>query len=227
MRTGSGEPAGWPAAAAPVIRGNGRTLTRWKHVVAPWLLLTFLVGAAERGSPPESGAAGGLAAAVQASPLHPAPATVGGVAQHPATIGPPQTSTLWLPPLRPAGEPAATCSRPTTRSPASTMRRHSSGPAPVCPPTTAHHLPSAFPITDRAARNGARGPHSRAAGMRRRLGKAHHMSILALLIQADDGLTLSEVVRDIPHDGPSIVVYVLVAMFLLFIWWGSRKKTPG
>jgi hypothetical protein len=53
------------------------------------------------------------------------------------------------------------------------------------------------------------------------------MSILALLIQADDGLTLSEVVRDIPHDGPSIVVYVLVAMFLLFIWWGSRKKTPG
>lgn len=47
------------------------------------------------------------------------------------------------------------------------------------------------------------------------------MSIVAMMIQ-DNGLTLREVISDIPHDGPAMIVYVLIAIFVGFIWWGSR-----
>jgi hypothetical protein len=47
------------------------------------------------------------------------------------------------------------------------------------------------------------------------------MSNFAMMIQ-DDGLTLREVLADIPHDLPAMVVYVLIALFVGFIWWGSR-----
>lgn len=40
-----------------------------------------------------------------------------------------------------------------------------------------------------------------------------------------DGLTWREVVANLPHDGPALVVYVLVALFIGFIWHGSRKPT--
>jgi hypothetical protein len=47
-----------------------------------------------------------------------------------------------------------------------------------------------------------------------------------MMIQ-DDGLTLREVLADIPHDVPAMVVYVLIALFVGFIWWGSRGGDAG
>lgn len=52
------------------------------------------------------------------------------------------------------------------------------------------------------------------------------MSIFTMMIQ-DDGLTLREVIADIPHDVPAMVVYVLIAVFVGFIWWGSRGGDAG
>jgi hypothetical protein len=50
------------------------------------------------------------------------------------------------------------------------------------------------------------------------------MSIIAMAIQSE-GLTLREVVSGIPHDGPAIVVYAMLIVFVGFIWMGSRKKS--
>lgn len=50
------------------------------------------------------------------------------------------------------------------------------------------------------------------------------MSIIAMAIQSE-GLTLREVVSGIPHDGPAIVVYAMLIVFVGFIWLGSRKKS--
>lgn len=47
---------------------------------------------------------------------------------------------------------------------------------------------------------------------------------MAIQETASGGLTLGRVLRDIPHDGPAIVVYVLLLVFVGFIWVGSRKK---
>jgi hypothetical protein len=52
------------------------------------------------------------------------------------------------------------------------------------------------------------------------------MSIFAMMLQ-DDGLTLREVISDIPHDLPALVVYVIIAVFVGFIWWGSRGGKSG
>ena len=48
---------------------------------------------------------------------------------------------------------------------------------------------------------------------------------MAAAIQADGGLTLGEVLTSIPHDGPALVIYVMILAFAGFIWHGSRKKT--
>ena len=47
--------------------------------------------------------------------------------------------------------------------------------------------------------------------------------------QADQGLTLHEIVSDIPHDAGAIIIYVVLAVFIGFIWYGNRKqaKTGG
>lgn len=37
-----------------------------------------------------------------------------------------------------------------------------------------------------------------------------------------DGLTVGEVIKDIPHDGPAFVIYVLLAVSGAVIWRGSR-----
>ncbi len=37
-------------------------------------------------------------------------------------------------------------------------------------------------------------------------------------------LTLKDIVTDIPHDAAAVVVYLLLALFIGFIWYGSR---PG
>jgi hypothetical protein len=47
--------------------------------------------------------------------------------------------------------------------------------------------------------------------------------MFAFALQSDDnGLTLHEVIADIPHDVASLVIYVMVAVFLFLIWYGSR-----
>jgi hypothetical protein len=48
------------------------------------------------------------------------------------------------------------------------------------------------------------------------------MHAVALLLQ-DRGLTLSEVVHDIPHDGAAVVVYVLVLGSIGLLWWANRR----
>jgi hypothetical protein len=47
-----------------------------------------------------------------------------------------------------------------------------------------------------------------------------------MLMQAppSDGLTLAEIIRDIPHDAGAIVAYVMILIFIGFIWLGSRRK---
>lgn len=40
-----------------------------------------------------------------------------------------------------------------------------------------------------------------------------------------DGLTLERIISGIPHDGPAIVIYVMLVAFVGFIWMGSRRKS--
>jgi hypothetical protein len=42
-------------------------------------------------------------------------------------------------------------------------------------------------------------------------------------VQAD-GLTLGRILGDIPHDGPAIVIYVMLVVFAGLIWRGSRRR---
>lgn len=49
------------------------------------------------------------------------------------------------------------------------------------------------------------------------------MLILMAVLQ-EDGLTFREVIQDVPHDAPAIVVYAMLALFVMFIWHGSRKS---
>ena len=48
--------------------------------------------------------------------------------------------------------------------------------------------------------------------------------IIALRLQDDGGLTLREIVQNIPHDAAAVVVYVLIAVFAGFIWMGTRGQ---
>ena len=41
---------------------------------------------------------------------------------------------------------------------------------------------------------------------------------------AEGGLTLERVLSDIPHDAGAMVIYVLIALFIGFIWYGNRAK---
>jgi hypothetical protein len=50
------------------------------------------------------------------------------------------------------------------------------------------------------------------------------MFLVAQAAQSD-GLSLSEVLANIPHDGPAIIVYAMLLVFAGFIWYGSRKKS--
>ena len=51
--------------------------------------------------------------------------------------------------------------------------------------------------------------------------------MFALLQTDGDGLTVGEIVRDIPHDPAAVFVYVLVLGFVFLIWYGSRRRKPG
>jgi hypothetical protein len=46
---------------------------------------------------------------------------------------------------------------------------------------------------------------------------------IARIAQQDDGITALEVLQNIPHDGPAMVVYVMLAVFVVLIWRGSRQ----
>jgi len=40
-------------------------------------------------------------------------------------------------------------------------------------------------------------------------------------------LTLREVIGDLPHDPGAIVAYLLLALFVGFVWQGSRRSGTG
>jgi hypothetical protein len=47
----------------------------------------------------------------------------------------------------------------------------------------------------------------------------------ALALQAvDNGLTLKEIVVDIPHDMAAFVVYAMLGIFVFFIWFASKPS---
>jgi hypothetical protein len=43
-------------------------------------------------------------------------------------------------------------------------------------------------------------------------------------IAAQSGLTIGEVIRDVPHDTGALIVYLMVAAFIAFVWLGSRTS---
>lgn len=47
---------------------------------------------------------------------------------------------------------------------------------------------------------------------------------IALAIQGD-GISAIEILRGIPHDGPAIMIYIMILGFAAFIWHGGRKKS--
>lgn len=56
------------------------------------------------------------------------------------------------------------------------------------------------------------------------IGGREAFSVFTLALFQSDGLSLSEVVRGIPHDGPAVVVYAMLLMFVGLIVVGSRRK---
>ncbi|CAN5824906.1 hypothetical protein BH23GEM3_BH23GEM3_18920 [soil metagenome] len=40
-------------------------------------------------------------------------------------------------------------------------------------------------------------------------------------------LTLREILADIPHGAPALIVYLMLVLFIGFIWYGSRSKPAG
>jgi hypothetical protein len=50
------------------------------------------------------------------------------------------------------------------------------------------------------------------------------MQMMVVAQVQDDGLTLGEFIHNIPHDGPALVIYVMIAVFIVLIWRGSREK---
>lgn len=52
------------------------------------------------------------------------------------------------------------------------------------------------------------------------------MRITVALVQ-ESRLTLRDILADIPRDLEAILVYLMFAAFIVFIWWGSRERPPG
>lgn len=53
-------------------------------------------------------------------------------------------------------------------------------------------------------------------------------SMMGVAIQSgDDGLTIAEVVANIPHDGAAIVVYALVIGSVALVWRAGRSRPPA
>lgn len=45
-----------------------------------------------------------------------------------------------------------------------------------------------------------------------------------MALQESDGLTVGDVIRDIPHDGAAIVVYLFIGAFVYAIWRANRRR---
>jgi len=55
-------------------------------------------------------------------------------------------------------------------------------------------------------------------------------AIMALLVQADEGLTLAEIMADIPRDPAAILTYALIVVSIAFVVYGARggrRKREG
>lgn len=50
------------------------------------------------------------------------------------------------------------------------------------------------------------------------------MYALAMLAGEGSGLTLKQVLQDIPHDAGAIIVYLLIAGFAFMLWYGNRPE---
>jgi hypothetical protein len=46
-------------------------------------------------------------------------------------------------------------------------------------------------------------------------------------IPADDGLTWGEILSGIPHDGPAVFMYLLIAGVVVWMVWANRKRPKG
>lgn len=53
------------------------------------------------------------------------------------------------------------------------------------------------------------------------------LSATSMLQAGSSGLTLQEVLADIPHDAASIAVYVMIVGSLILLWRTGRAKRPG
>ncbi|HEX6308124.1 MAG TPA: hypothetical protein VFZ69_08055 [Longimicrobiales bacterium] len=51
--------------------------------------------------------------------------------------------------------------------------------------------------------------------------------MVLLGVVQDNTLTIGEIVSGIPHDGPAVLVYVMLVGFGLLIWWGNRNSGRG
>jgi len=50
------------------------------------------------------------------------------------------------------------------------------------------------------------------------------MSVLAFMGVVQSGLTLGQVIADIPHDTPAIVVYVMLLVSIYIVWRANRPR---
>ena len=52
--------------------------------------------------------------------------------------------------------------------------------------------------------------------------------MFALALQVgNDGLTLTEIIADVPHDFGALIVYLMFGLLVWFIWWGSKPGVVG
>jgi hypothetical protein len=50
------------------------------------------------------------------------------------------------------------------------------------------------------------------------------IGLLQAAESASDGLSIGEIIADIPHDPAAFLVYALILIMCWFIWKGSRAK---
>jgi hypothetical protein len=48
---------------------------------------------------------------------------------------------------------------------------------------------------------------------------------LVTVVMRSSAVSLGGIVRNLPHDAPAFVGYVLIAAFIWFVWQGNRKRT--
>lgn len=51
--------------------------------------------------------------------------------------------------------------------------------------------------------------------------------MLSIAAVQGSSLTLGRVLADIPHDGPAVILYMMLGVSIYLIWRGSRRKRSG